>query len=34
MPDENGYYTVDDMKLTRKQMLEYFDLIPHSGIEL
>ena len=28
MPDENGFYTIDDMKLTREQMLRYFDLIP------
>ena len=28
MPDENGAYTVDDMKLTWRQMMEYFDLIP------
>ena len=30
MPDEDGFYTIDDMKLTRKQMLEYFDLIPRE----
>ena len=28
MPDENGAYTVDDMKLTWRQMMEYFDLMP------
>ena len=28
MPDENGFYTIDDMKLTRQQMLEFFDLKP------
>ena len=28
MPDENGFYTIDDMELTREQMLEYFGLMP------
>ena len=32
MPDEDGLYTIDDMKLSRKQMLEYFDLIPREHL--
>jgi hypothetical protein len=32
MPDEDGFYTLDDMKLTKQQMLEYFGLIPTSGV--
>ena len=26
VPDEEGFYTVDDMLLTKEQMLEYFGL--------
>ena len=31
MPDENGFYTLDDMELTWRQMVEFFDLLPKHG---